>query len=280
VTKCDRIFDELAKLGKIKFSHIIPSTDELKRRTYCKLHNTFSHATNDCNVLRRQIHSAINEGRLVVPAIQIDQNTFPVHTLELSNPKVLIRPHQAESAKGKNVVIGEERHEKEVLQNKIPRVVAKASTLGGQDKEKGADSKSTGLTGADSGLIGLTGTKTGLTDAPSKSGNSSRSKTRPSFKELLGKYEKEGITQMGRSSKVKDMKPSSKCQEQSDSHPRQGDTPSNGQITPWYCWFPYSYMSMHYSRIHMQSYYIQYPPMYPNYALPQRPVISSDDLVK
>ena len=85
---------------------------------------------------------------------------------------------------------------------------------------------------------------------------------------------------MGRSSKVKDMKPSSKCQEQSDSHPRQGDTPSNGQITPWYCWFPYSYMSMHYSRIHMQSYYIQYPPMYPNYALPQRLVVSSNDLVK
>jgi len=30
VTKCDRIFDELAKLGKIKFSHTIPSMEELK----------------------------------------------------------------------------------------------------------------------------------------------------------------------------------------------------------------------------------------------------------
>ena len=101
VTKCERIFDELAKFGKIKFSHTIPSMDELKRRTYCKLHNTFSHATNDCNVLCRQIQSVINEGRLVVPAMQIDQNSFPVHTLELSNPNVLIRPHQAELAKGK-----------------------------------------------------------------------------------------------------------------------------------------------------------------------------------
>ena len=55
VSKCDRIFDELARLGKIKFSHTIPSVDELKRRAYCKLHNTFSHTTNDCNVLRRQI---------------------------------------------------------------------------------------------------------------------------------------------------------------------------------------------------------------------------------
>ena len=55
VTKCDRIFDELAKFGKIKFSHTIPSTDELKWCAYCKLHHTFSHITNDCNVLRRQI---------------------------------------------------------------------------------------------------------------------------------------------------------------------------------------------------------------------------------
>jgi len=127
---------------------------------------------------------------------------------------------------------------------------------------------------------GLTGARTGLTGAPSKSGSSSKSKIRLSFKELLAKYEKEGTAQKGRSSKIKDMKPSSKHQEQSDAHPRQGDTPSNGPITPWYYWFPYSYMPMDYSKIHMQSYYIQYPPIYPNYALPQRPVVSSNDLVK
>ena len=77
--------------------------DKLKRRAYCKLHNTFSHATNNCNVLRRQIQSAINEGRLVISAMQVDQNPFPmhVHVLELKNPKVLIRPSQAESTKGK-----------------------------------------------------------------------------------------------------------------------------------------------------------------------------------
>ena len=69
VTKCDKIFNELAKLGKIKFSHTIPSIEELKRRAYCKFHNTFSHATNDCNVLRRKIQSAIDEGRLVIPAM-------------------------------------------------------------------------------------------------------------------------------------------------------------------------------------------------------------------
>ena len=53
VSKCDRVFDELARLGKIKFSHTMPSLDELKQLAYCKFHNTFSHATNDCNILRR-----------------------------------------------------------------------------------------------------------------------------------------------------------------------------------------------------------------------------------
>ena len=67
VAKCDRIFDELNKLGYIKLSHAVPLLEELKRHAYCKWHNSFSHATNDCNMFRRQIQSAINEGRLVVP---------------------------------------------------------------------------------------------------------------------------------------------------------------------------------------------------------------------
>ena len=39
----------------------------------------------------------------------MDKTPFPVHTLELNNPKVLLRPDQAEGAKGKNVVIGDPR---------------------------------------------------------------------------------------------------------------------------------------------------------------------------
>ena len=41
--------------------------------------------------------------------MQTDKASFPVHMLELNNPKVLIRPKQAEGAKGKNVVIGDPR---------------------------------------------------------------------------------------------------------------------------------------------------------------------------
>ena len=101
VSKCDRIFDKLLNLGHIKLSHAILPLDESKRHAYCKWHNLFSYATNDCNVLQRQIQSAINEGQLIVPQMQVDKTSFPVHDIELQNPKILIRPSKAQSTKGK-----------------------------------------------------------------------------------------------------------------------------------------------------------------------------------
>jgi hypothetical protein len=105
VAKCDKIFDELHKAGSINMSHTIPPLDELEQKAYCR-HNSFSHATNDCNIFRRLVQSAINEGQLSLKEIQGDKNPFPVSTIDLQNSKVLIRPEQAEAAKGKNVVIG------------------------------------------------------------------------------------------------------------------------------------------------------------------------------
>jgi hypothetical protein len=52
VGKSNKIFDELLKNGNIKINHTVPSTHKIKRRAYCKWHNSFSHATNDCNVFR------------------------------------------------------------------------------------------------------------------------------------------------------------------------------------------------------------------------------------
>ena len=52
--------------------------------------------------------------------------------LELNNPKVLIRPSQAESTKGKNVNIGDERPEKK-LALKTPQGT---KTLGGGKTRK------------------------------------------------------------------------------------------------------------------------------------------------
>jgi hypothetical protein len=139
VAKCDKIFDELFKSGKIKMSHTIPAIDQLKRRAYCKFHNSFSHATNDCNTFRRQIQSAINEGRLKFDEMQVGKNPFPnnafVNTLEWSNPMVLIRPNQAENTKGKNVIIGKQRHDERQPLEVIPKVSA-TSTLGGKTRSR------------------------------------------------------------------------------------------------------------------------------------------------
>jgi hypothetical protein len=77
VAKCDKIFDELFKSGKIKMSHTIPPLDQLKRRAYYNFHNSFSHATNDCNTFCREIQSAINEGHLKFHEMQVDENPFP-----------------------------------------------------------------------------------------------------------------------------------------------------------------------------------------------------------
>ena len=52
IAKCERIFDALLQAKIINISHTVPPFGELKRRAYCKYHNSFSHATNDCNVFR------------------------------------------------------------------------------------------------------------------------------------------------------------------------------------------------------------------------------------
>ena len=51
--------------------------------------------------------------------MQIDKAPFPVHTMELNNPKILIQPDQAEGVKEKNIVIGDPRPlVKEVVKEK------------------------------------------------------------------------------------------------------------------------------------------------------------------
>jgi hypothetical protein len=150
VAKCDKIFDELYKASCIKMSHTIPPLDDLKRKAYYRWHNSFSHATNDCNIFYRQIQSAINEGRLSLKEMHVDKNPFLVSTIDLQNSKALIQPEQAKATKGKNVVIGEKRtitaDEKilslEVVVEKTAdgkeslKITIKAPTLGGRPKPR------------------------------------------------------------------------------------------------------------------------------------------------
>ena len=153
VSKCDRIFDGLLRLGHLKITHVIPPLEELKRRAYYKFHNFSSHATNDCNVFRRQVQSGINEGRLSFLEMKIDKAPFPVHTIDVNNANVLIRPDQAKGAKGKNMIIGDDRLltvdnkilAREEIQKKIPdgkknlRIILKPRTLRGQEGSSSGD---------------------------------------------------------------------------------------------------------------------------------------------
>jgi hypothetical protein len=57
-----------------------------------------------------------NKGRLNFYVMQVDKTPFPINTMDLQQPKVLVRPHQAKATTGKNVVI---REANPVLRGKI-----------------------------------------------------------------------------------------------------------------------------------------------------------------
>jgi hypothetical protein len=64
---------------KLPEGHKFPTAQELQGRPYCKWHHLFTHTTNDCKELRRQIQSAIEQGRLILEQfpMKIDTQSFP-----------------------------------------------------------------------------------------------------------------------------------------------------------------------------------------------------------
>jgi hypothetical protein len=77
--------------------------------------------------------------------MQVDKTPFPINTMDLQQPKVLVRPHQAKATKEKNVVVGEAKPDwrgkelvQEVAYEKTPdsketfKVTVRASEHGGQ----------------------------------------------------------------------------------------------------------------------------------------------------
>jgi hypothetical protein len=81
VSKVEQIFDMLLKEKQLKFpeGYKPPTAQELKGRSYCKWHDSFTHSTSDCKELRRQIQSAIKQGRLILgqTAMKVDTQPFP-----------------------------------------------------------------------------------------------------------------------------------------------------------------------------------------------------------
>jgi hypothetical protein len=64
VSKVEQIFNLLLKEIQLKFleGYKPPTVQELKERSYCKWHDSFTHSTSDCKELCRQIQSAIEQG--------------------------------------------------------------------------------------------------------------------------------------------------------------------------------------------------------------------------
>jgi hypothetical protein len=84
--------------------------------------------------------------------MQVDKAPFPINTMDLQQPKVLVRPHQAQATKGKNVVIGEAKPDlrgkelvRKVEYEKTPdgkysfKVIVSASRHGEQGSSTRAD---------------------------------------------------------------------------------------------------------------------------------------------
>ena len=85
---------------------------------------------------------------------------------------------------------------------------------------------------------------------------------------------------MGRPSKAKDEKTSSRSCEQLDPRSSQGNCAAmsySGPVVPWFWPYPSYCIPLDYSRMYIQSYYSQYPSMYPS-CISQRPI--SNNLVE
>jgi hypothetical protein len=105
----------LEKRIRIPTDHVISSSKELEKCAYCKWYDSFFYSTCDCNIFHRQLQLAIDEGRL---KFRDHLNTgghashsqiLPKGVINLKGKKILVRPSQAETTKGKNVIICESR---------------------------------------------------------------------------------------------------------------------------------------------------------------------------
>jgi hypothetical protein len=63
ISKCDHLFDLLLWGGVIRLTegNVIPSTDLLAKKTYCKWHDSYTQTTNECNYFRRQVQLVIHD---------------------------------------------------------------------------------------------------------------------------------------------------------------------------------------------------------------------------
>jgi len=105
LTFCDELFDILLEQNFIKpLDHkVLMSSLDAKEQDYCKLHNSFNHSTQNCNMFRQIIQSAINSGRLKFAHAQENDQ---LKSIGLDDKKLQNWPASASSCNNEN--IGEE----------------------------------------------------------------------------------------------------------------------------------------------------------------------------
>ena len=84
-------------------NHRIPSAEELKKKRYCKYHNSNTHNTNDCKVFRDIIQQAINKGKIGQEkgkgGMGIEGHPFLANMVASSFPRGKFKVLTSESAK-------------------------------------------------------------------------------------------------------------------------------------------------------------------------------------
>lgn len=101
VSKADEIFDVLLKEGQLRLprGQRLATAEEIKGRSYCKMHNSFTHTTAQCHHFKLEINKALRTGRLKFFQMGVDEEPFPSITTAMvqAGPSEAARPEQGPS---------------------------------------------------------------------------------------------------------------------------------------------------------------------------------------
>jgi len=104
LTLCDDLFDILLEMNFIKpLEHkVLLSSPYAKEQKYCKLHKSFGHGIQNCNMFRQIIQSSINSGRLKLAHAQENDQLKSIGSIGLDDKKLQNWPTSANSCNNEN----------------------------------------------------------------------------------------------------------------------------------------------------------------------------------
>ena len=143
MSTCDHIFDLLLKIDYIRI--LDHSTEpSLQGRMYCKLHDSFEHSIDNCNMFHQILQSDIDKGRLKFVEMQADDQSI---LIGLNGENILHRLSLADSCNDEKVHMeGDEiksiskeivhKHIEDILEGNISiEATSKASSTGGATRK-------------------------------------------------------------------------------------------------------------------------------------------------